>query len=85
LALVEVLAVNVVISVSHRFERTPDGAVWTPASLSYPFWQQYLAVFDGVRIVARVGAVAAVPVGWKRADGEGVELAAVPYYRGPWQ
>ena len=74
-----------IISLEHRFERTPDGAVWTQVAFAHNFWERYLEVFDGVRVVARVRDVAAPPAGWKRADGAGVSFAAMPYYVGPLQ
>ena len=73
---------NVVITLEHRFLRTPDSAVWTPTTFAYPFWQRYLEVFDSVRVVARVRDVLSASAGWKRADGESVSFAAVPYYLG---
>jgi glycosyltransferase involved in cell wall biosynthesis len=77
--------VDVVVTLEHRFRRTPDGAVWTQAQYLYPFWAPYLSVFDEVRPVARVLDVPSVPSDWKRADGPGVSITAVPYYVGPWQ
>ncbi|MDM9385232.1 glycosyltransferase family 4 protein [Chlorogloeopsis sp. ULAP01] len=76
---------NVVVILEHRFDRTPDGAVWTQTTFAHQFWKRYLEVFDSVRVVARVREVPLIPVGSKRADGEGVSFAAVPYYVGPWQ
>lgn len=76
---------NVVVTTDQRYDRTPDGAVWTPGQSAYQFWTRYLDVFDGVRVVARVREVPTVPAGWLRADGEHVSIAAVPYYVGPWQ
>jgi glycosyltransferase involved in cell wall biosynthesis len=76
---------DVVVTLEHRFERTPDGAVWTQAQLLYSFWEPYLEAFENVRAVARVRDVAEVPGDWQRADGPGVSFTAVPYYVGPWQ
>ncbi len=76
---------QVVVTLEQRFQRTPDGTVWTPGPFPYPFWQRYLAVFDGVRAVARVEEVVAAPDGWKAATGDRVAFAAVPYYVGPRQ
>jgi glycosyltransferase involved in cell wall biosynthesis len=76
---------KVVITLEHRFDRTPDGAVWTMVTSPYSFWQRYLEVFDRVCVVARVRDVPSVPADCKRADGEGVSFAAVPYFIGPWQ
>ncbi len=76
---------NVLVALEHRFDRTPDGAVWTHAAFAHPFWARYRLVFDQVRVLARVRDVAAVPSDRVRADGDGVSFAAVPYYVGPWQ
>lgn len=76
---------NLVVVLEHRFLRTPDGRVWTPTTFAYNFWQRYLEVFDSVRVVARVKDVPGVPDRYRRADGENVSFASVPYYVGPWQ
>lgn len=46
---------------------------------------RYLEVFDRVKVVARVKDVTEASVNWKRADGDRVTFAPVPYYLGPWQ
>jgi glycosyltransferase involved in cell wall biosynthesis len=69
----------------HRFDRTPDGAVWTSTANAYPFWARYLSVFDQVNVAARVHDVAHAGQAWIRADGAGVSFSAVPYYIGPYQ
>lgn len=76
---------KVVVTLEHRFDRTPDRRVWTQTTFPYSFWTRYLQVFDSVRVVARVRDVPNVPSDWKEADGEGVSFTAVPYYIGPWQ
>ena len=76
---------TVMVTLEHRFFRTPDGAVWSQTMFAYPFWTRYLEVFDGVRVVARVLDVAEVPPDWQRADGPNVSFGAVPYYLGPAQ
>ena len=76
---------NLVLTFEVRFDRTPDGAVWTKSPYRYSFWVQYLEVFDRLRIVARVRDVTTVPEEWHRADGENVEFKAIPHYLGPWQ
>ncbi len=76
---------NLVVVLEYRFLRTPDGRIWTPTTFAYNFWQRYLEVFDSVRVVARVWDVPKVPDGCRRADGESVTFAPVPYYVGPWQ
>ena len=69
----------------HRFECTPDGAVWTGGLFSHNFYARYLEVFDHVRVAARVRDVPSVPADHVRADGEGVSFAPLPYYVGPRQ
>lgn len=76
---------RLVVPIEQRFDRTPDGAVWTPAQFRYEFWAPYLDVFETVRVVARRRDVATVPPDWHRASGEGVEIWPVPYFIGPWQ
>jgi glycosyltransferase involved in cell wall biosynthesis len=77
--------VKVIVILEQRFDRTPDGAVWTQVAFAYSFWTRYLDVFDGVRVVARVRDVSRTPPNHIRADGPGVTFSAVPYYIGPWQ
>lgn len=76
---------NVVVSVEQRFERTPDGRVWTPGTFPYSFWTRYLRVFDSVKVVARVRPVASATPGAKQADGDGTVFVDLPYYVGPVQ
>ncbi len=76
---------NLVFTLEYRFDRLPDGSVWTQTSFPYSFWNCYLQVFDSVRVVARVRDVSDVPADWKRADGERVSFVSVPYYVGPEQ
>jgi glycosyltransferase involved in cell wall biosynthesis len=76
---------EVVVSLEYRFDRTPDGKVWTQTTFPYKFWTRYLEVFDRVRIVARVLDVPSASSDWKPADGEGVSFASLPYYVGPQQ
>lgn len=66
-----------------RYDRTPDGRVWTPGPHGYPFWERYLTVFSEVRVVARVRDVPAVTGSLRPASGPGVAFAAVPYFLGP--
>jgi len=77
--------VRVLVSLEHRFDRTPDGQVWTQTMFAYSFWTRYLDVFDRVRVLARVRDVPIVPEGWSRATGVHVSFVPIPYYLGPWQ
>lgn len=76
---------DVCVAIDHRFQKTPDGTVWTQTTFSYPFWQRYLEVFDRVRVVARVREVEEASSSWTPASGTRVLFAAVPYYHGPAQ
>lgn len=76
---------NVIIILEHRFDRTPDGRVWTQTTFPYSFWLRYLKVFDRVTVVARVRDVASVADDWQLATGNMVSFAAVPHYLGPVQ
>ncbi len=73
---------NACVTVEHRFERTPDGAVWTRSNHSYEESRRYLDVFESVRILARVRDVGVAPPPRLRADGDRVLFAPLPYYVG---
>jgi glycosyltransferase involved in cell wall biosynthesis len=77
--------VKVLVTSEHRFERTPDGKIWTQTQDAYSLWTRLLTVFDEVLAVARVLDVPSVPPEQLRADGPGVSFWAVPYYVGPWE
>jgi glycosyltransferase involved in cell wall biosynthesis len=74
---------RVLVSLEHRFQRTPDGRVWTATSHSYTFFQRYLEVFDQVDVLARVLDVAEAEPDWIRADGTGIRVLPVPHFVGP--
>src|SRR3954453_16415766 len=78
-------SMQVLVSSEHRFDRTPDGAVWTTTVNGYSFWTRYLDVFDAVRVVARVKDVTEPQPKWIRADGPQVTFDAVPHFIGPLQ
>ena len=60
---------QVVVTIDHRFYRTPCGAVWTESAFPYNFWTRYLSVFDSVRVVGRTREVDCPSEHWVRADG----------------
>ncbi|MGO4883541.1 MAG: glycosyltransferase [Bryobacteraceae bacterium] len=74
---------RVLVSLEHRFRRTPDGAVWTQTAYRYDFWRRYLEVFDGVQVLARVLDVPGVSRDWHPSDGDGVTFDPVRHYIGP--
>ena len=77
--------VGVTVNCERRLFRTPDGAIWTSSSDPYAFWTRYLQVFNWVRVVCRVIDVPEVGGRWKRVDGPGVSVWAVPTFVGPGQ
>lgn len=74
---------RLIVTTEHRFLRLPDGSTWTDGSFPHSFWRRYLEVFDEVRVLARARPVSSVASSWKRVDGAGVSVTAVPYYVGP--
>jgi glycosyltransferase involved in cell wall biosynthesis len=74
---------RVVVSLEERFDRTPDGAVWTRGPFAHRFWTRYLEAFEEVGVVARVRDVREPTTDAKRADGPGVAFADLPCYIGP--
>jgi glycosyltransferase involved in cell wall biosynthesis len=76
---------RVCVTVDQRFDRTPDGTIWTHRPPARSFWDIYLRVFDHVRVAARVRQVDSVPASSVRADGDGVSFCCVPWFMGPWQ
>lgn len=76
---------EILVALEHRFDRTPDGAIWTHTMFGRGFWKRYLDVFDGVRVVARVRDVQEAAPEWIPADGESIRFTAIPHYIGPLQ
>ncbi|MBL8877774.1 MAG: glycosyltransferase family 4 protein [Phycisphaerales bacterium] len=71
----------IIVITDHHFEQTTDGC-WVNLGLDYEYFQQYLAQFREVRVLARVASVAAHDPSWRRADGPGVTFVSVGHYRG---
>jgi|CXWL01.1.fsa_nt_gi glycosyltransferase involved in cell wall biosynthesis len=76
---------KVLVTTESRFDRTPDGCVWTTGWADYSFWKRYLDVFEEVCVVARVRQAASPPTASVRADGLALTFKPLPYYIGPWQ
>ncbi len=74
---------DLAVLLEQRFDRTPDGAIWTQSAFPYRFWADHLGEFDGVKVVARVVDVGEPRGGSRRSDGPGVTFRPVPDYRGP--
>ncbi|MCU0514304.1 MAG: glycosyltransferase family 4 protein [Anaerolineae bacterium] len=73
---------RVLVSIEQRYDRTPDGKIWTADQNAYATFTRYLDVFEAVRVVGRVRDVAQVPEHYLRADGDQVSFAPLPYYHG---
>jgi len=58
--------------------------IYTDIAFAYPYWQEYLQVFDRVFPIARVRKVDTIPDGWQRADGKNVEFVKMTDYLGFW-
>lgn len=76
---------KVYITSEYRFSCLPDGTLWTETAFPYSYWARYLQVFEQVSILARVKQVNSVQPGWKRVDGNGVNVCSLPDYVGPFQ
>jgi phosphatidylinositol alpha-1,6-mannosyltransferase len=69
-----------------RFARAADGTICCPAGgTAYAFWQRYLAVFDEVRVLARVfDLVDGLDLPLRaQVTGPGVQVHALPGFAGP--
>jgi glycosyltransferase involved in cell wall biosynthesis len=71
------------VAVEAHFRKHGD-AVYTEREFLYPYWREYLEIFEEVRPIGRVEHVPAPPAGWQRADGPGVRFCEVTEYRGFW-
>jgi glycosyltransferase involved in cell wall biosynthesis len=61
-----------------------QGHIYTDIAFAYPYWQEYLQVFDRVSPIARVKKTDILPDGWQRADGEKVNFIRITDYLGFW-
>lgn len=61
-----------------------QGAIYTDIAFAYPYWQEYLEVFDKVCPIARVRKLTTLSEGWQRADGPNVCFIPITEYRGFW-
>jgi glycosyltransferase involved in cell wall biosynthesis len=72
------------LTLEHRFLQTPDGKIWTVTQCPYSFFQEYLEVFDNVRVIARVFPVDKAGPDFLEVEGPGVEFYPMPSYKGPY-
>jgi glycosyltransferase involved in cell wall biosynthesis len=78
-------AANLLLAVEARFVRSPDGTVHSPPELDDGFWDRYLAVFETITVVARIGDAGEPPAGARPVPAGVVRFVAVPHYVGPVQ
>src|SRR5579863_238560 len=76
---------QVLIAVENHYEYGPDGRIYAEGPAKYSFWSSYLATFEEVVVLARVGANRGAVREEERADGPSVSFCALPDYQGPWQ
>lgn len=75
---------RVVVALEDRFLQV--GENFYSHNLGYKsFWKRYTKVFDSLAIICRVTVGESIPKGWEIVNREGVEVAALPEYRGPYQ
>jgi glycosyltransferase involved in cell wall biosynthesis len=72
------------LTLDHRFLQTPDKKVWTITQCSYDFYNDYLKVFDSVRVISRAFPVSRVEPNFLPVEGPGIEFYAMPGYKGPF-
>jgi glycosyltransferase involved in cell wall biosynthesis len=76
---------TLLVATETHFVRTTDGRFYSTTGIDgYGFWTRYLDVFDRVVVAARTWTVQDSPAA-PRVDGPGVDVAALPDYRGPWE
>jgi glycosyltransferase involved in cell wall biosynthesis len=73
---------RVLLCVEQRFEKTPDGEVWTGGHYPYDFLKRYLEAGRELVVLARIRDVGERPTRARRASGPGVRWAPLPQYRG---
>lgn len=66
----------------HRFQRGPNGELYTLGSFPASFWDRYLDHFDEVSVVARDGGEAPVGTRLSRADRSAVTFEFLPNLSG---
>jgi glycosyltransferase involved in cell wall biosynthesis len=76
---------RVLVVIDHRFDSTPDGAVWTQTMFTPSYWKRYLEVFDEVSVVARVRPVEKALPGWIQVNVDKIAVQPLPHYLGPWE
>ena len=65
-----------------RFERTPDGVVWSAPAYGQALWARYLDVFSSVVVAGRVSNVPQPSSGSVPASSTQVAFCDLPVYSG---
>lgn len=79
------MASTVFVSTEFRFQRTPDGRVWTDISNDHDHWVDRFSAFDRVVMVARTRDVPVQPTGASELTGPRLSVLGLPEYRTPLQ
>lgn len=75
---------QLVFFTEERFFKDKDGLIYSRGGFSKDLWKRYLAVFDEVVVVARVGGSGEANPNYLTTQG-GVSVVELPYYVGPIQ
>lgn len=78
------LDMEILVVLDHRFERTPDGRIWSWA-FHREYWERFLRVFDRVRVFARIQDVSVASANARLADSANIVFVSAPFYRGSIQ
>jgi glycosyltransferase involved in cell wall biosynthesis len=73
---------RVLVTVEQRFDRTPDGQVWSSGPFTASFWARYLVAFDEVLVVARVRPVTEPPKDCHVVSSDRIAFLPLPPYSG---
>ena len=75
---------QLVFFTEERFFRGEDGLIYSRGGFPKDLWKRYLAVFDEIAVVARVGGSGIANPNYLTTQ-EGVSVVELPYYVGPIQ
>ena len=73
------------ITLEQVFQKTPEGFIWGPGIYAQNYWNPYLKVFAGVKVMARIKNVNEVEGPLNKMNREGIEFIPLPCYQGPWE
>ena len=76
---------DLTILLEQRMMLAPNGTVWSSVGYARKFWNRYLEDYSNITICARVIKVDEIPNTAVQVNGNGVSVASLPYYVGPWE